>query len=67
MAVEAVDAWFESGAPSFDLDLSDSSQAAVDAAKARAADLGIVAVQVPGRRVVVRLVASATPPRISDA
>lgn len=49
------DDWFTGDESSLALDLTDRSQAAVDAVKARAAELGVVAVQVPGRRVVVRL------------
>lgn len=57
-----VDDWFAGDEPSLQLDLSDGSQAAVEAIKLRASELGIVASQLPGRRVVVQL---ARPPRRS--
>ncbi len=64
-AVLAVDRWFEKGgASSPDIDLTDSSMAAVEAAEARAAELGIASTRLTAGRVIVRLMsrfASAEP------
>ena len=60
-----VDDWFAGDEPSLQLDLSDGSQAAVEAVKLRASELGIVASQLPGRRVVVQLARPSSPARRS--
>lgn len=54
-AVAAVDAWYESAAPEIDLDLTNSCVAAVEAAEARAAEMGVIAGRAPGKGVIVRL------------
>lgn len=55
-AVLAVDRWFEKGGVSSpDIDLTDSSMAAVEAAEARAAELGIASTRLTAGRVIVRL------------
>ena len=55
-AVSAVDAWYESGEPSGEIDLTDSCMAAVEAAEARASELGATSTRsTHGGRVVVKL------------
>lgn len=54
-AVAAVDRWCMSDAGPLDLDLSDSCMAAVDAAEARAVELGASVTRPAGDRVVLRL------------
>lgn len=55
-AVTAVDRWYEKGGQgSPDIDLTDSCMAAVEAAEARASELGIASARFTAGRVIVRL------------
>lgn len=50
-----VDEWFASATDKIDLDFSDHTVAAVEAAKLRATELGATVAVLPGKRVVLRL------------
>lgn len=54
-AVAMVDEWFASATDKIDLDFSDHTVAAVEAAKLRATELGATVAVLPGKRVVLRL------------
>jgi len=55
-AVNAVEGWYEKGGiGSPDIDLTDSCMAAVEAAEARASELGIASTRLTVGRVIVRL------------
>ena len=67
-AVAAVDAWFMADAGPLELDLTDSSMAAVEAAEHRVSVLGAVATRaVVGGRVLVRAPSIRVPARAGNS